>query len=201
MRAEAPVYPSHERRLALSASVPPAERRGIEGSLATIARLRPRGKLIAETILRGRRLFPVRIIASPPAVEVAVDGITRSRKELAALPLSEGRHELRLTHPSESRCLPTSRSLDVRADEKERTVRLAIRVKPARITVKGAARGVVFVDGARKGMTNESLILPMPPGRLDSKQVRLRVRWKNGEARRVVRVAPGEELVVTLEPS
>jgi hypothetical protein len=130
-----------------------------------------------------------------------VDGVTRSRKDLAALPLSIGKHELRLTHPSESRCLPTTRALEVRPEDQDRTVRIAIRVKPARVTVKGAPRGVVFIDGARKGMTNESLILPMPPGRLDARQVRVRVRWKDGEARRAVRVAPGQELVVTLEPS
>ncbi len=97
--------------------------------------------------------------------------------------------------------MATTRDLEVRPNDAGRTVRIAIRVKPARITVKGPARGVVFVDGARKGMTNESLILPMPPGRLDARQIRLRVRWKHGEARKLVRVAPGEEAVVVLEPS
>lgn len=200
LRAEAPVYPSHPRRAALGSVGAPTTRRGVEARLAPVQPIRKPVR-IAEAIMRGRPQVPVRIIASPPAVEVSVDGVTRSRKELAALPLTIGTHELRLRHPSESRCLPTTQTLEVRPDDQGRTVRIAIRVKAARIVVKGAPRGVVFVDGVRKGMTNESLILPMPPGRLDARQVRLRVRWKDGEARRLVRVAPGEEAVVNVEPS
>ena len=189
-----PLRPSHPPRVALGMVPSTRGRRGIELALTPVvpepARLRPGAANRKET-------WPVSIMAFPPAVEIAVDGVRCGTGRCVDQPLAAGEHQVTLSHPTCEVCEETRYKIQVDQRAGERPpYRFPIRYRPALLKFKGPPGGQVFVGGALKGTSDRPVKVSLTrPGetRLD-----LHVRWPDHEVKRSVRVKAGQTVDVDL---
>jgi tRNA A-37 threonylcarbamoyl transferase component Bud32 len=197
LRLLEPLRPSHPPRAALG-MVPSARgRHGIDLALTPVlpdrARLRP-GSGAAEA---RKATWPVSIMAFPPAVEIAVDGVRCGSGRCVDQPLTAGEHKVTLTHPTCEVCLETRYKIQVDQRDGERPpYRFPIRYRPALLRFKGPPGGQVFVGGALKGTSDRPVKVSLTrPGET---RLELQVRWPDHEVKRSVRVRAGQTVDVDL---
>jgi len=124
-----------------------------------------------ETVIRA---IPVTIFADPPAARIFVNGVDKGLGPVRGLQLPPGKHRIKLLHPRCTACADTQYTLDVQTDRPPgKAARYRIRYKAARLMVKTAGNGRVFLNGRDVGATNSEIKVPMNNPK--SRQVRVRV--------------------------
>ncbi|MBP7127173.1 protein kinase [Myxococcota bacterium] len=135
----------------------------------------------------GPQTVPLSIQAFPPAVRIFVDGNLVGEGRVENLPLSPGRHRVRLSHPACSACLDVEE--DVVLDPRRPppgVLRLSIRYRDAQVILRGDPGGRVFLAGERteRGRVGSPVAIPMR--QMGPVPVRLRVEWDDRPPREVV---------------
>ncbi len=145
--------------------------------------------------------FPVTIQAFPPAVRIEVDGRFVGEGRVDDLMLAPGPHRVRLTHPSCTQCRPVEHAFTLDpTNPLKAPLRLSIGYRDARLIVRGAPNGRVFVnrEARPRGRTNGELLIPM--SRPDAVATQVRVEWDGGVSRDFqVTLTPGQDTVLRVE--
>ena len=139
-------------------------RKRLVNSLNPTVKNRPPGHLTGKDLKKSdkggpdsldRKMIPVTIIGSPPAVEIWIDGSQVARQSpLRDFELVEGtRHSLRLHHPSCGACKDLKKDFTVvkSAGRKGMLIRERISIKSAHLKVVSKLDGTVVVNNAEKG--------------------------------------------------
>ncbi|HOU54879.1 MAG TPA: serine/threonine-protein kinase [Myxococcota bacterium] len=145
-------------------------------------------------------MVPLSIQAFPPAVRIFVDGNLLGEGRVEGLPLSPGRHRVRLSHPACTVCLDVEE--DVVLDPRRPPpgpLRLSIRYRDAQVLIRGDPGGRVFLAGERTERGRVGAPVSIPMRQVGPVPIRLRVEWDDRPAREVqVRLEAGGTATVDL---
>lgn len=154
-----------------------------------------------DPVMTRETRLPVAIQAFPPAVRIEVDGRFVGEGRIDNLMLAPGPHRVRLTHPSCTQCRPVEHAFTLDpANPLKAPLRLSIGYRDARLIVRGAPNGRVFVnrEARPRGRTNGDLLIPM--SRPEAVATQVRVEWDGGVSRDFqVTLTPGQDTVLRVE--